>query len=562
MTSSRFCMGMTCVLAGLLPALARAQNPSPPPAAVAQPELSSRQLQVYRDYERFEKSLFEVAEQLRVNDPDQATLLYQARGKSQEQNILNEMTLIAELLRTQNAAGAATSPRYGPAAERQQELLVRMKDILKLLQSLDDRERIGAEIKRIEALLKDTNRIIARQKDVRADTERGKPSEQLTPAEQKVADEADQLGKKIDQQDAERKREREERSPKPPPGPGAQGQPQQGQPQQGQPNQGQPNEGQPNQGQPNQGQPNQGQPQQGQPQQGQPNQGQPNEGQPQPPKPADQQTPGREQLEQARRAMQQALEQLRQNQPKDALEKQENAVNRLEEMKAELEKILRQLRQDERESYLTQLEARFQNMLKRQQSVNTTTTRLSKIPEADRPQQNYAAQVDTVRKDQEDNALEAEKALRLLKDEGSSVAFPEAVEQMHKNMLLVRDRLSRHDTGSTTQTIESLIAQTLEEMIAALRQEIEKARHDADASKGKPGGGGQPADRGLVAQIAELKLIRSLQVQINVLTTTIGTELDGQPAADAAQQEILRELSSRQDRLQQATYDLSVGKNK
>lgn len=500
-------------------------------------DLSGRQLQVFRDYERFEKALFEVAEQMRLGDPDQAGLLYQARTQSQEQNILNEMTLIAELLRTQTPAGAPANPRYGPAVDRQAELLARMKNVLKLLQSLDDRERISAEIKRLEELLKDANRLIARQKDVRADTERGKPSEGLQQGERKLEEETGKLGQRIDEQDAQRRAEQEQRAPR-----GENQVPPQGQdPQPGANPPPQP----PAQGNP----PPAGDPQSPPSQQQQPD---PNK------------TPGREQLEQARRAMQQALEQLQQNLPKEALENQEQAVNRLEEMKAELEKILRQLRQDERESYLTMLEARFQNMLKRQQGVNTLTSRLDKIPESDRAQQNYASQVDGLRKDQEDNALEAAKALRLLQDEGSSVAFPEAVEQMHRNMRLVVDRLSRQDTRVTTQTIEGLVQQTLEEMIAALRRELEESQQGNQPGRsGQSGGGGPDNGQGLVNRIAELKLIRSLQLQINVLTDSIGTELEGQPAAaDPAQQGLLQDLSERQERLQKATYDLSTGRNR
>ena len=57
------------------------------------------------------------------------------------------------------------------------------------------------------------------------------------------------------------------------------------------------------------------------------------------------------------------------------------------------------------------------------------------------------------------------------------------------------------------------------------------------------------------------ELIRSLQLHINVLTTSINDELQGQPAADPARREVLDDLARRQDRLQQATYDLSTGRN-
>ena len=102
----------------------------------------------------------------------------------------------------------------------------------------------------------------------------------------------------------------------------------------------------------------------------------------------------------------------------------------------------------------------------------------------------------------------------LLQEEGSSVAFPEAVEQMRDNMLEVAHRLEAADTGDTTQIIEQLIVETLEEMIFALQKEMEKLKQQ----EGEPPPPGEPQDPPLVDLLAELKMIRSLQNQINRLT--------------------------------------------
>jgi hypothetical protein len=573
-----------------------ATAPATPKTPVS--DLSATELQLLRDYERFEKSLFDVGEQLRRKDPERAELLYRARSHSQEQNILAEMQAIAELLRTQTPSGAPVDPQYGPAADRQKEVLARMKGVLRLLQAQDERERVAKEIARIQELLKETNRLIARQKDVRADTQRARDPQNLEQSQKKVADEADQLGQKIDKQDKERsegagrspasdkdadksdkkndgnqqgkdsegkdssggksegekesdgnkpsdkndagtmpkgespsgKNESNEKSPRTPSDPSQQGSDQKG------------SEGEQSQkggmGQSGEGQ----QSDQSQQQQ------------------KGEQTPGREQLEQARREMQRAIERLQQQQKDQAIENQDAAVDRLEELKAQLEQILRQLREDERESYLTMLEARFQNMRRRQQHINTETVRLDQIEESSRVQQNFASQVDNIRKEQEDNALEAEKALHLLKEEGSSVAFPEAVEQMHQNMILVVSRLSRQETGPTTQVVEKLILETLDEMITALRQELQKQQEKKQ--QGPQGGQGEPQDPGLVNQLAELKLIRSLQNQINILTRQIGTEVVTGEADAADRQKLVQDLKRRQARIQEATYDLSVGRNK
>ncbi|WP_437204533.1 hypothetical protein [Planctomicrobium sp. SH664] len=569
-----------------------AADPVALPAKPAEGELSSRQQQLMRDYERFEKSLFDVAEQARRKDPERADLLYRARSQSQEANVLAEMQAISELLRSGNPEQGGRRPQYGPAVDRQQELLARMEGLLKLLQSLDERDRIASDIARLQELLKENGRLISRQKEVRAETQRGKPADQLKQAQQKLAEDTGKLGEKIDRQDEERRQDRapendreskqpddkSDKTPEPKTGSDSkQGADQQPSDKSGKPeeqksgekpaknqspspsdSQGHPSPSSPMPGEPSEPQ-GQGEKKSPPQQQGKPQPGEQQKSQP----PQDsQRTPGREELEQARREMQQAIDELEKEDRQKAAEEQDEAVAKLEQMKARLEEILRQLREDEKESYLTLLEARFQNMLKRQLRVNSETVRLDSIPAADRPQQNYASQTDNIRKEQDDNSLEAEKTLSLLKEEGSSVAFPEAVEQMHRNMRVVGSRLLSQDTGKTTQLVERLIVETLEEMITALRKELEKNEQQKQNDKSQQQQQGQPDDPSLVGQLAELKLIRSLQSQVNRLSAEIGTEIEGKTATDPAQIELLQDLVRRQRRLKEATYDLSVGRNK
>lgn len=583
---------------------------SPATQPAPEVELFNSQQQILRDYERFEKSLYDIAEQSRLKDPERSELLFRARSQSQEARIQADMELIAKLLSPQTEDGVTKPARLGPAADRQVETLNRLKTVLKLLQSLDERSRIDSEIKRLEKLLKNANRLIASQKDVRADTQRGRQTEK---DQEKVAGDAKKLADEIDQQDKERNgdektdaqsadseqsksdksksgesdgkksdgkksesdgeksdEEKSEGEKKPGETESKDGDQEKGDKEKAPMKGGDPQESQgkqESQGSPmeSQGQPSDQQSQKGEQQQqsGQPQQGQQSQqpgGDPQPQEQKQEQTPGREQLEKARQQMQRAIEELEKENKDKAVDEQDQAVAQLEEMKAELERILRQLREEERETYLTLLEARFQNMLKRQESINNETVRLSKIPEEDHLQQNYASQTDTIRKEQADNALDAEKALNLLKEEGSSVAFPEAVEQMLNNMRVVEQRLGKYDTAGTTQLVESLILETLKEMIAAFQKEIEEQQKKDQQQQQNQQQQGEPQDPSLVNQIAELKMIRSLQLQVNRLTKQIGTEVVGNPDAD--QQQLLDDLSQRQLRIQEATYDLSVGKNR
>jgi hypothetical protein len=455
--------------------------------------------------------------------------------------------------------------------------------MLKLLQSEDQRDRLAEEIARLEELRKETERLIGHQKDVRADTERGGAFGELKGDQQRVAEEASRLADKIDQQDAERQAEEEqarseqerdaESSESEQDGESSDNeqqdseQDQQGgsresdaesseQSQQG--DQSQPGDKQSSDQKPADGQqqPSPGQqPQQGQPQQGQPQQGQPQAGQQQ----QSQQTPGRQPLEEARREMEQAIEKLEQEKRDAASDEQDAVIAKLEQMKAELEEILRQLREEERKLFLAMLEARFQRMLEVQLEINNGTLKLDRLSEEERDVDRHLAESTGLSRHEAGNVDEAEKALMLLKEEGSSVAFPEAVEMMRDNMQAVVGRLQRGLTESTTQLLEKLIVEALEEMIFALQREMEKQDQQQQAGEGQQG---EPTDPMLVDALSELKMVRSLQMQVNRLTQQYGTELEGEQATDPDDLEFLQNLGHRQRRIQEATYDLSIGKNR
>ncbi len=465
-----------------------------------------------------------------------------------------------------------------------------------------------ASIKELEQILKSTNRVIAAQKDVRADTERGKEFDSLEKAEQRVRDSARNLAEEIDQKDARRSTPGEEGSGEEPssdkenspnegesapmpgekqpgekqPGDNQKGDPEspmpgdtspmdpsqpgdssQGQQSQGQQSQGQQSQGQQSQGQQSEGQQSEGQQSEGQPSPGQQSQSPESEPQGKPPQPQGgdsqgERTPGRQELEEAQRAMEKAIEELKQQQRDNASNEQDQAIAQLEAMKAKIEEILRQLREEERELHLTMLEARFQEMLKLIARINADTLRLDAKAAAERGEAHFTKSRDLSRQEQQ-NVLSAEKALALLKEEGSSVAFPEAVEQMQSNMAAVAVRLTKGDTGETTQLLEKLIVESLEEMVLSLQKELEQIKQDQQQQQ--PGQQGGQQNRRLVEQLAELKMIRSLQNQVNRLTKQVGLQIEGEQAEDADTVHLLRDLARRQQRIQDATYDLSIGRN-
>ena len=282
-----------------------------------------------------------------------------------------------------------------------------------------------------------------------------------------------------------------------------------------------------------------------------------------PPTPDEQQwpddVPAKKRLKAAEERMRQAKIKLERANRKGAAEDQEKAIEELKLAKEELEAILRQLREEEVERMLAQLESRFRKMLELQVQVHAGTLRLDRVPESGRSRDDEIEALRLSRKEKQ-IADECDKAILLMREEGSATAFPEAAEQMREDMLQVMHRLERANVGAITQDTELEIIRALEEMIAALQ----KAQKDAQAGGGGGGGGGGgDEDQPLVDKLAELKMIRSLQMRVNLRTQRYHKLLKNTDLERADKPELieaLQRLSEREDRVHKITRDIVVGR--
>ncbi|MCA9113974.1 MAG: hypothetical protein KDA79_02735 [Planctomycetaceae bacterium] len=257
--------------------------------------------------------------------------------------------------------------------------------------------------------------------------------------------------------------------------------------------------------------------------------------------------------------MERAIEELKKKNHDDASDSQGDAIAELEKAKEKLEEILRQLREEEQELLLFALEARFQKMLALQQIVYNGTLSLSRTPNEEWTARHFGRSRELSGQETE-IAVEALKALTLLKEEGSSVAFPEGVEQLREDMLTVADRLETEQVGEITQGIEKDIIEALQEMIEALQKEMEKKKEEQQQQQQQQQG--QKQDPPLVDQLAELKMLRSLQLRVNRATRRLGRLVEGEQATKADVVGELQRLARRQARIQEAAYDLATGRNK
>ena len=126
-------------------------------------------------------------------------------------------------------------------------------------------------------------------------------------------------------------------------------------------------------------------------------------------------------------------------------------------------------------------------------------------------------------------------------------------------MQTVARRLDRVDVGEITQNIEQDIVEGLKEIIEALQKEQEKRKEKKSPPQQQQEQ--QQQQKGLVEQLAELKMLRSLQYRVNRRTKQLGRLVDGEQALDPDVVGQLKQLSDRQAKLHKATYDLSTKKN-
>jgi hypothetical protein len=553
--------------------------------------LANGQRQVGQRFRDLEKLLLRMAELTAPSDPKRAALLRQAVAQSSERDIDSQFDQLVELLRQE---------KLSAAVKGQRTVQDDLNKLLELLLSEDRGKRLENEKERIREYLKRVNKIIKDQKSVQGDTSREGDAKKLADRQGDLADKTSELAQ--DLSDEARSRQ------------AAQGKPQSDdkkQPQQdkgdqkpggekGKPGDKNDQSEQDKSDKDKSDKDKSDKPQDkdahdkkdargrdrdkkddnqkdGDPSGGRPKDGddQKSEGRPGSPKddqgdsqsqdsqsggdePPEGDNPAQKRVEQAQKRMKEAQQKLEEAKRRDATDKQTEALKELEAAKAELEEILRQLREEEMARTLAMLEGRFRKMLDAQVEVYEGTKRLDAVAEPDRDRDDEIESGRLSRKETQ-IATDADKALAVLKEEGSAVAFPEAVAEMRDDMQSVAKRLAETKVGEMTQGIERDIIAALEEMIASLK----KAQKDMEQKSQQ----GQPMEAGeteppLVDTLAELKMIRALQMRVNVRTQRYADLTKTEQAETKELLDALQKLAEREQRIHKVTRDIVLGRNK
>ena len=265
-------------------------------------------------------------------------------------------------------------------------------------------------------------------------------------------------------------------------------------------------------------------------------------------------------VQEAEKRMQAAREKLKDATRREARSEQEKAVEELETARAELEEILRQLREEEVERLLVQLETRIRQMLRIERGILAAAEKLA----ADMAMSQPEKRIEGVRigREQAEVTAEAARALTLVRDDGSAVAVPEALDQVHDDCVQAAAKFTRGDVGQATLGLVGDIVTGLEELLAALEKSRRTEEEDRQQAGGAAGRPAEPGEQPLVDKLAELKMLRSLQLRVNNRTQRFSQLLDEgtERATEPELIEALGRLAERQRSIERAARDIVTGR--
>lgn len=501
-----FWLGLLVCLLMVAPPAGWAQSTTAPSG------LSLEQESLKNRFERLEGVATRLAELAATSEPERAEQLRRTIRASREKGIAEHFATIVRLL---------DEERLSAAAHDQEQLQAQLEALLQVLLEDPNASERNAMRKFLKEQLREIGKVIRLQRSLRGKTLEGEDLEGLAEQQEEITDSTQKIEQQLDLKKGSTQPSPSESQPgetpteEPPPGePGGKGDSQGDQ-----------------------------------------------QSEESPQESADPIERAAQRVERARKAMEQAEQKLRDTQRDEAREEQQAAQRALEEARAELERVLRQMREEEMEKLLARLASRFRDMLAEQRVIYEETVDVYKET---RQGDNRNLMLRAIRLSRREVELirEAEKAQTMLREDGTSVAFPETVQQIASDMQAVATRLAAADVGAITQTIELDIIAGLEDMIGAL----DMARDEVAQQRSQPSGGapqgGAPDESPLVSKLAELRMIRTLQARVLRRTQSLGALTESPEVNPQELAGQLQELARRQAKIFQATRDLETDANR
>jgi len=562
----RIVMGLSLLVGLTFCALSMSQDP---PKSSPQ-NFSGSQEDIARSYKALEGTLSKIASKLERTGTkegvEKSRIILRALQEAREKDIALNLNQLSDTLRDPDVTKLRNAVDKGGNVTKDLEAL--LAALLSERSSKEHVEYLKNLIKELEKAIRDQKVAISKNQSSAVEKADAKKAQEV--AEKQV--------QKILQQIRDYEAKTGPKPGEPKPGEPKEGKPKNGQPkdskpgekkdaQKTEPKDSKPGEGKPKDGEPKDGKPKDGQPKDGQPKDGQPKDGESKDGEQKKNKPGEQQPKEEEQdagvpkkrIQDANDSQSKAKDKIEKNERQDALNDQEDAKTKLEQARKKLEEILRQLREEEIERVLADLQKRCEKMLQMQEIVNTGTKQVhTRIYSLGKPEREDEQTSRRLSEDEDKIVHEADNAIAVIEAEGTAVAFIEVFHQVRNDMMQVSRRLGRIDPGTETQMIEDDIVVTLKEMIEAFKKQQQEQRDKKQTQQNN----GTPPPQELIDKLAELRMIKAMQMRVNTRTTLWGKRYEGEEAREPSIIVELNELAKRQLRIWNVTDNIAKGRNK
>jgi len=265
-------------------------------------------------------------------------------------------------------------------------------------------------------------------------------------------------------------------------------------------------------------------------------------------------SPGQPSVQKASEHQQQAAGQLGRQQAASANREQNEALRNLQEARQSLSDAIAKDQEALQQESLARIEAMLRKILTAQKQVSADTqaayARRKAEGEYERTEKIRLAELAA---GEGQLAEETAKVLRVLAEEGTTVVFPVVLKEIREDLVKVQELLAALQAGPLAQGIQRQIEERLQELIDALATELARRQEENQQGGGRGGQGRQP----LVPPLAELKMLRTLQTQINKRTALLDeTKRSGQVPAETIDVQH-KVLADRQGAVGKMTRDLA-----
>jgi hypothetical protein len=247
-----------------------------------------------------------------------------------------------------------------------------------------------------------------------------------------------------------------------------------------------------------------------------------------------------------------ASSQMGQGNQSGAASSEEEAEQDLQEALDNLDDLQKQMQDQQRNETLFQIEQELKKMLSAQKDILGRTQEVEKLRPGTTDPLPRAAKI-KVKQAFQDQLKLSDSTKVIVKKLADSPVFEWVLQTCTDDMKEAATRLDKEESGVSTQEIQEDVIRKLGELIEALRKE--RSTPKGGGGGGGGGGGKQP----LVPPLAELKMLRIMQRDVNLKTKKIDEEVSKTKQTDLSkdQKDRLRRAAVKEEEISRITNKIA-----